>query len=58
MKIFKRGDKVIIQGKKYPGIVINTEGTKVTIRTDDNRSLIDVNSEKVDLLKLAEKLFT
>ena len=55
MKIFKSGDLVIVQGKKYPGIVINTNGSKVSVRTQDNRSIVNIDSEKVDLLKMVKK---
>jgi hypothetical protein len=55
MKIFKSGDLVIVQGKLYPGVVINTNGSKVSVRTDDNRSIVNIDSDKVDLLKIAKK---
>lgn len=58
MRLFKRGDQVIVEGKKIPGVVINARGSKVSVRTDDNRSLVNISSDKVNLLKLAEKLFT
>ena len=56
MRIFKSGDVVIVQGKKYPGVVINTRGSKVTVRTDDDRSIVNIDSDKVDLLKIVKKL--
>ncbi len=55
MKIFRRGDLVIVEGKRFPGVVINTNGSKVSVRTDDNRSLVNINSDQVDLLKIAKK---
>lgn len=55
MKIFKSGDLVIIQGKRIPGVVINTNGSKVSVRTEDDRSLVNIDSDKVDLLKIVKK---
>lgn len=47
MKVFAVGDKVIIQGKRFPGVVINTNGSKISIRTEDGRSLVDIESDQV-----------
>jgi hypothetical protein len=61
MKIFRNGDLVIVEGKRHPGVVINTRGSKVSVRTDDDRSLVNIDSDKVDLLKILkkfEKVFT
>ena len=51
MKIFRKGDRVYVQGKKFPGVVISTKGSKVSVRTDDHRSLVNINSDLVDLIK-------
>lgn len=55
MKIFTAGDKVIIQGRKYPGVVINLNGSKAMVRTDDNRTLV-VDTEKLDLYQMVDKI--
>lgn len=55
MKIFRSGDLVIVEGKRIPGVVINTNGSKVSVRTEDDRSLVNIDSDKVDLLKIVKK---
>lgn len=55
MKVFSVGDKVIIQGKRYPGVVINLDGSKAMVRTEDNRSLI-VDTDKLDLYRIINKI--